>query len=122
MRPGTRRILCVEDDADSRAMLKALFEREGHEVTCAAGTGEAVRLAEAARFDLFILDARFPEGAGTDLCALLKIISPETDIVFYSGAATASEQEAGLSAGARAYVVKPYVEELLQVVRGLLAR
>lgn len=117
MRPNTRRILCVDDDSDTCAMLKALFELEGYEVLGAGGTGEAVRLAEAVPCDLFVLDTRFPEGSGLDLCRVLKAISPGTPIIIYSGAASDADRAAGLAAGAMAYVGKPDIEHLVNAVR-----
>jgi DNA-binding response OmpR family regulator len=120
VRPSAYRILCVDDAADSRDMLKVLFETRGYAVVCAGGTGEAVRLAEATRFDLYVLDSRLPDGAGTSLCERLKVVSPDTPIIFYSGAASDDDRRAALVLGATAYVIKPYVDQLIAEVCRLL--
>jgi CheY-like chemotaxis protein len=46
MSARARRILCVDDHADTCFMLQTLFGRAGHEVVSAANVGEALRLAE----------------------------------------------------------------------------
>lgn len=50
------RILCAEDDADTRDLLRLMLEAEGFEVVCAEGAAEAMNLAMAGKFDLYLLD------------------------------------------------------------------
>ena len=114
------RILCVEDDEDSCFMLKALFETWGYEVTTAGGVEAALRLIRPQSFDLFILDNRFADGSGVDLCRRIRAADPQTPIVFYSGAALEADRERGLGAGAQAYVIKPDIDGLLAAVKELL--
>ena len=86
-----------------------------------AGTAtEAVELAGAGRFRLYVLDARLPDGSGLELCARLRAIDPEAEIVFYSGAAYERDRLVGLAMGASAYVTKPGVGELAETVVRLL--
>ena len=46
----------------------------------------------------------------------------DTPIVFFSGHASRSDVEAGMHAGANAYIVKPDTREVVPTVRRLLAR
>ena len=112
MQPARRRILCVDDHQDIRLMLTALLSRQGYEVVSAGDTSEALKLTRSERFDLYILDARLPDGSGLDLCSALRALDPEAKIVFYSGAAEERDRVAGLSLGASAYVIKPGLDEL----------
>ena len=121
MRPTKRRILCVDDEADTCAMLVALLGRENYEVTAVKTVSEALDLARAESFSLYILDEWFPREAGLGLCRKIREFDRHTPIIFYSGAAFDSDKEEALYAGAQAFVAKPYVEELLATVHRLLA-
>ena len=48
---------------------------------------------------------------------MLKVISPGTPIIIYSGAASEAARAAGLAAGAMAYVGKPDIKHLANAVR-----
>jgi DNA-binding response OmpR family regulator len=121
MQPTKRRILCVDDEADTCNMLVALLGRENYEVTAVKTVREALDLARAESFNLYILDEWFPREAGLGLCRKIREFDRHTPIVFYSGAAFDSDKEEALYAGAQAFVAKPYVEELLATVHRLLA-
>ena len=114
------RILCVDDHDDTCSFLSALLGGSGYEVRSAGGVGEALGVARAEDFDLFVLDSRYPDGSGVELCQQLRQARPHTPVVFYSGAALAEDRAQGLGAGAAAYVVKPEIESLLTAVNGLL--
>jgi DNA-binding response OmpR family regulator len=115
------RILCTEDDADTRELLRMLLELEGFEVICAEDAAEALSLATAAKFDLYILDNWLPQMAGEDLCRKLREVDPTTPILFYSGAAYESDKARALAAGAQGYVVKPaHPDELTSQVHTLI--
>lgn len=119
MRPG-KRILCVEDHEDTRFMLDLLLRRENYDVVLADTVITALLLAQSRSFDLYILDKRFRSGTGTELCRQIRDFDTKTPIVFYSGAAGDSDRAEAQSAGAQAYIAKPYIEELLTAVRQLL--
>jgi CheY-like chemotaxis protein len=119
--PHPQRILCVDDDPDTCSMLCALLGLVGCEASTAGTPQEALELIAAARFDLYLLDYWLPGGGGVGLCRSIRESDPSTPVVFYSGAAHASEREEALAAGAQAYLVKPAdVALLLETVRRLL--
>jgi two-component system alkaline phosphatase synthesis response regulator PhoP len=101
------RILCTEDDPDTRELLRLLLELEGFEVTCAENAAQALSLAMAENFDLYLLDNWLPELTGDLLCSKIREFDSTTPILFYSGAAFESDKERALAAGAQGYVVKP---------------
>ena len=114
------RVLCVDDNEDTCFVLSNLLRREGYEVSTAEGIAEAKRLVSTGRFDLAILDTRFAGGSGVELCRWMREQAPRTPVVFYSGAAFASDRDDAVCAGAAAYVSKPDIEGLLAAVNGLL--
>lgn len=121
MHPTKRRILCVDDEVDTCFMLVTLLGQENYEVMAVKTVSEALELARAESFNLYILDEWFPREAGLGLCRKIREFDPYTPIIFYSGAAFDSDKEEALYAGAQAFVAKPYVEELLETVHRLLA-
>src|SRR5258708_32123765 len=115
------RILCTEDDADTRDLLTLILEAEGFEVICAEDGAQALDLATAARFDLYLLDNWLPEMAGDALCKRLREFDPITPILFYSGAAYEEDKARAMAAGAQGYVVKPAhpdepISEILRLI------
>lgn len=103
-----RRVLCVEDDADTSEFVKFLLEKECRcEVVCASTLEECLLLCDSYRFDLFILDYWMPESSGVALCALLRLKYPETPIIFFTGEAREEFKAEAFRSGADAYLVKP---------------
>ena len=115
------RILYVDDHEDSAEMLKLMLSAEDYEVQIAQSLEEAVAKAQAQEFDLYVLDKRLPDGSGTDLCRMLNDIAPGVPCIFYSGDAYEMHRQEALAAGARAYVPKPDVDELIQTVHRLMS-
>ena len=117
-----RRILCVDEYDDTRFMLVNLFELSNYEVITASSVKDGLRLAQSERFDLYILERRFNEGSGVDLCREIRKLHPKTPIIFYSGDVYEADQQEALSAGAQAYLTKPGdVGELVNCAHRLLA-
>lgn len=118
--PTRSRVLYVDDDADSCLMLSTMLGFSSIETTSANTIDEALRLAQAEQFDLYLLDTRFPEGSGLDLCKQLRDSNPQTPIVFYSGDAHETEKAKGLAAGADAYLVKTNTDTVTATIFRLL--
>jgi two-component system, OmpR family, response regulator len=116
-----RRILCVDDNEDNSSMLTVLLGLSSYDAVAAGSVEEALRLAQCERFDLFILDKRFPDGTGYALCQQIRQLHPDTPVIFYSGDAYSSDRTEGLRAGAQDYVVKPDIDKLLDSVNHFLA-
>lgn len=122
MSQARKRILYIEDHEDSREMLIALLGMAGYEVATAPTVTDGLCLAMQERFDLYVLDSRFKDGTGIDLCRQLRALHPDAPIIFYSSLAFEHDVEAGMAAGAQDYLIKPnglYVIE--QTITGLLA-
>ena len=121
--PVTQHILYADPSESCRDLLIHMLERSGCVVKAASTIVDSLSLIRLERFDLFIIENRFADGEGTTLCRLIRAVDQETPIVFFSSSARASDQRAGLAAGAQAYLTKPmgiYVIE--QTIVDLLAR
>jgi CheY-like chemotaxis protein len=80
-------ILVVEDEAAVLKLACAILEGLGYTVLAAAGTAEAITLAEAhgAKIHLLITDVVMPEMNGRDLAARLQKLYPDLKVLFMSG-------------------------------------
>jgi CheY-like chemotaxis protein len=122
MAAPARRILCVDDHADTCFMLQTLFGQSGSEVSAASSIAEALRLTESERFDLFVLDVSFPDGSGIELCKRLRERQPHAPAIFYTGKAYDADRREALDACAEAYVAKPAIDQLVREVERLLGQ
>lgn len=116
-----RRILCVDYDRDTCQMLIQLLAHANYEAQALMNVEEALTLAQRQSFNLYILDARFPDGKGLTLCSQIRQFVPHTPIVVYSGAVYDSDREETERAVATAFVAKPDVDLLVETVARLLS-
>ena|SRR5947209_953575 len=116
-----RRVLCAEPHEDTCSLITMMLERQGHEVVTAKTVGECVELAGNEPFDLYMLDDDYIDGTSIELCKRLRVMTPETPILFFSAQAFRRDREMALNAGASAYLTKPDdLFELVQTVNSIL--
>jgi OmpR-family two-component system manganese-sensing response regulator len=101
------RILCVDDDQDTREMLRALLGLEGYEVIEAQNVAEGLNEGAGNNFDLILLDWVFEDGTGVELCEKLRSIGATTPVLFCSGRSDKVDIETAMKAGAQGFLVKP---------------
>jgi DNA-binding response OmpR family regulator len=101
------RILCTEDDPDTRDVIVLVLSQHGFDVICTDDADEALNLAKTQNFDLYLVDNWMPGLSGTDLTEKLREFDIKTPILFYSGAAYEGDKKAARSSGAQGYLVKP---------------
>lgn len=116
------RILCVEDDEDTRQLLTKLLGDSGFDAVCVPDAAAALRLMAGERFRLYILDGQLPGISGLTLCQQIRQWDGHTPVLIFSGYGFASDRVAGIKAGANAYIVKPAVSEVIPTVKRLLAQ
>jgi len=102
------RVLIAEDEALIRMDLREMLEEEGHEIVGEARDGaEAIEFARDLRPDLVFMDINMPRVTGIEAAQTLgeERIAP---VVMVTAFSQASYVEQAASAGAMAYVVKPF--------------
>ena len=115
------RILCTEDDPDSRALLVFVLENNGYLVTCPKNSADALSLAEHEQFDLLLVDNWMPGLSGQELTRQVREFNKKTPILFFSGAAYESDKQEARNAGAQGYLIKPFgISELTHEVARLI--
>jgi DNA-binding response OmpR family regulator len=115
-----KRILIVDDQEDIRELVRMTLEMDGYEVH-EAGDGDAgLRLAEKVSPDLMLLDVMMPgrlDGLGVCRTVKADLARKRMKVVMLSARGQRSDHEAGLQAGADAYLAKPFSpRQLLQVI------
>jgi CheY-like chemotaxis protein len=117
------RILIAEDETIIRLDLSRLLEREGFEVCAEARDGEeAIALARETQPDLAILDVKMPNLDGIEAARRIYAERP-IPIVMLTAYADRALVDKAVTAGAFAYVVKPFREcDVLPSVRAAVAR
>ena len=116
------RVLCVDDDEDTRVMLSTLLKFALIEAKAVGTAAQALSSIQAERFDLYLLDSRLPEIDGFELCRRMRAFDQHTPILFFSGAACETDKQNGIEAGANAYVVKPDLDGLVRGIKRFVAQ
>jgi DNA-binding response OmpR family regulator len=106
-----KQVLIVEDHADIRRLIRMTLEFEACDIHEAADAGSGIALAQRLRPDVVLADVMMPGTQnGLDLCRAIK--SDPTlhgvTVVMLSARGSSADREAGLQAGADAYLVKPF--------------
>ena len=117
------RILCTEDDPDTRDLLILMLSAAGYDATCTKNAEDALLRVQTESFDLFLLDNWLPDTSGLELCKQIRLVDPDTPILFYSGAGYATDKERAVASGAQGYLVKPVMpDELVAEVSRLVEK
>jgi DNA-binding response OmpR family regulator len=117
------RILIVEDHPNVSNYIKRALEEQGYAVDLARTGQEALDWAEAATFDLIVLDIMLPEIDGITVCHRLRSRGNRAAILMLTARDTVDDRVFGLDAGADDYLVKPFeLKELLARLRALTRR
>jgi ribonuclease P protein subunit RPR2 len=115
--------LIVDDDAPLRELVRTVLEGAGVEVDEAkSGAEMRVQLADRTP-DVLILDLGLPDADGLTLCRELKASRPALPIVVLTGNDAVAAEGRAVSAGADAFLHKPFGPlELIDVVERLAGR
>ncbi len=116
-RPG-HRILVVEDNTDSREMLRQLLEIEGHEVYDAADGQAAIALARQVRPQIALIDLGLPDLNGYELASRLRG-EPHLGsmaLIALTGYGAPEDHQRSRDAGFCLHLVKPVDPETLRDV------
>jgi two-component system, cell cycle response regulator DivK len=120
----TRRILVVEDQRDNRQIIHDLLASVGYETIEAADGEEGVRLAEACRPDLILMDIQLPGIDGYEATRRIRAIPAlaTVPIIAVTSYALSGDEAKTRAAGCDGYVAKPFSpRKLLDKVKEYLA-
>ena len=117
------RVLVVDDYEPWRHFLRSAFRNRAElEIVGEFSDGlEAIQQAQELRPDLILLDLGLPTIDGIETARRLRRLLPGSKILFLSQESSPDIVQEALSTGARGYVVKQSVNELLKAVSAALA-
>lgn len=75
--PGSKTILCIDDDDGMLRYQKALFERRGYKVLTAASARLGLRIAAACAVVAVVVDYHMPEMNGHEVAIEIKRSEPQ---------------------------------------------
>ena len=123
------RVLIVEDDPTTAAMLVGVVRRHQWEPLASSDLAGAWDLLCSQKIDVLLLDLQLPDGEGTDLLRKLRrapagqLPDAKTPVLVISSRSQLASRLTALDLGADGYVIKPvHLEEVAAVMRALLRR
>ena len=127
-KPGSKKILIVDDEADIRKMLRRVFEEKGYHVVEADRGRLALQMVKTENPDLIVLDAMLPEIHGFDIARRIRGSTRygHTPIIMVSAVYRGWRiaEDVKQSYNVDAYIEKPFrvADVLAAVEEGLLKK
>ena len=117
------RILVVEDDKNTRMLLKAVLEAENYSVFTAENGEDALAVMDANHVDLVVLDVMMPKMDGYEFTRTLRQSNNNLPILMVSAKQLPADKKKGFLVGTDDYMTKPIdEEEMLLRIKALLRR
>ncbi len=125
--PKNVRILVIEDDEDSREMLKIMFEQNEMEVFSLDSTAKAIESIERIKPDVLISDIGLPGEDGYELIRKVRLLAPEqgglTPAIALTGYVSLQDRSRALDVGYQEHLSKPVdIDKLLDLVKKIVSR
>lgn len=116
------RILIVEDDRTTRYLISRILSSEGHKLALAADGMRALRMLQAEKFDLVLLDIWMPRLNGLELLARLRECGVRPKIIVMTSDDAPQTMLAAVREQAYQFIQKPFdPKQLLDMVGDALA-
>jgi len=117
------RILVVDDDKNTRILLKAVLEAENYSVSTAENGEDALAVMDANHIDLVVLDVMMPTMDGYEFTRILRQNDNNLPILMISAKQLPADKKRGFLVGTDDYMTKPIdEEEMLLRIKALLRR
>ncbi|MDO5153250.1 MAG: response regulator transcription factor [Eubacteriales bacterium] len=117
------RILIVDDDKNTRMLLKAVLEAENYSVSTAENGEDALAVMDASHVDLVVLDVMMPKMDGYEFTRTLRQSDNNLPILMISAKQLPADKKQGFLVGTDDYMTKPIdEEEMLLRIKALLRR
>jgi len=119
----SRRILVVEDDADTAEYILKGLREAGFTAEHVADGRDGLYMASSSEFDAIVMDRMIPGMDGLSVTRAVRAAGVQTPILILSALAHLDERVTGLRAGADDYLTKPFgFSELAARLENLMRR
>ena len=116
-------ILVVDDDKNTRRLLRAVLEDANYTVTTAEDGEEALAVMDREHIDLVVLDIMMPRMNGYEFTEELRSSNNELPILMVTAKQLPEDKRRGFLVGTDDYMTKPIdEEEMLLRIKALLRR
>lgn len=109
-------ILVVDDEAETRALLQEIMEKEGYVVRTAETGQAALETLEEYQADLVLSDIQMPGMDGIGLLGEVRAQYPDTQVILLTAYGSMNTAVEGIKAGAFDYVSKPFVLDEIRLL------
>lgn len=117
------RILVVDDDKNTRLLLKAVLQAENYTVFTAENGENALEVMDQEHIDLVVLDIMMPKMDGYTFTKTLRETNNNLPILMISAKQLPEDKRKGFLVGTDDYMTKPIdEEEMLLRIKALLRR
>lgn len=117
------RLLIVEDERKTSALLRDNLNKQGFDVVCAHDGQAGLAAAFSGRWDALLVDIMLPKLDGLSLVRALRAKGDATPVIMLSARGEVDQRVEGLDAGADDYLPKPFaMSELLARLRSIARR
>jgi two-component system OmpR family response regulator len=117
------RVLVVEDEVKLASLIRKALREQTMLADIAINGEDALWMAEAALYDVLVLDVNLPGIDGFEVCHRLRVNRVRTPILMLTARDSVDDRITGLDTGADDYMVKPFdFNELFARVRALARR
>lgn len=116
-------ILVVDDDKNTRRLMRAVLEADNYSVYTAQNGEEALAVMDTEHIDLVVLDIMMPKMDGYKFTKTLRDVHNGLPILMVSAKQLPSDRKQGFISGTDDYMTKPVDnEEMLLHIKALLRR
>lgn len=102
-----KKVLIIEDNSDSREILRTVLEKNAFEVVEAVDGEDALSKIEGMEYSVILVDLSLPKISGWDLIEKIKEKHPTTPLIAVTAHAMSGDRERSLNAGCDDYISKP---------------
>src|SRR3984893_855070 len=120
---ATKNILIIEDDEQSRQMVRMAMQTQSFQLQEAKTRDEGLEIARAGEPDLILLAVNMPGMSGLPVCRKLRAEGLLVPIIMLTAKSDTIDKVVGLEVGADDYITKPFeVRELMARIGAHLRR
>ena len=104
---NSRKILLIDDDAESLNVLYEVLSRGGYEVDCAENGYDAIQIIRQNVISLVISDYDLPDTTGPELIQQIRQIYPDLSAIIMSANRSSNVKLKAFEAGVYTFIAKP---------------